>query len=155
MRRYLITLLIASATFVLAGCSLDQKNVSQKPSVEDNKTASDAEPTSEAAILNKITAEQAKEMIDSTSELIILDVRTPEEFNEGHIENAILIPDYELESKAEEILTDKSTTLLVYCRSGRRSALASQILSDLGYSSIYDFGGIIDWPYEVVTTPTS
>jgi rhodanese-related sulfurtransferase len=81
---------------------------------------------------------------------IILDVRTPEEYEEGHIEGAILIPDNEITAKAEELLSDKNATILVYCRSGRRSALAAQALSELGYNKIYDFGGIIDWPYDVV-----
>jgi rhodanese-related sulfurtransferase len=90
-------------------------------------------------------------MMDASEEYILLDVRTQEEFAEGHIEGAILIPDYEIETKAEEQLTDKAATIFLYCRSGRRSALAAEALSNLGYTNIYDFGGIIDWPYEVVT----
>ena len=97
-----------------------------------------------------ITTEQAKEIMDTEGEYIILDVRTEEEYAEGHIPNAILIPDYQIETKAEELLTDKDELILVYCRSGRRSKLAAESLIKLGYTDIKEFGGIIDWPYEVV-----
>ncbi len=115
-----------------------------------DETISDETTGDETAILEKITAEAAKKMMDENEELIILDVRTQEEFDTGHIEGAVLIPDSDIKKKAEEILKDKSATILLYCRSGRRSALAAQDLSDLGYTAIYDFGGIIDWTYDVV-----
>jgi len=97
-----------------------------------------------------ITAKEAKEMMDQNTDIIILDVRTEEEFNTGYIEGALLIPDNEITEKAEDTLTDKSATILVYCRSGRRSALAAKELSELGYTNIYDFGGINDWDYDIV-----
>lgn len=97
----------------------------------------------------KITAEEAKQIMDSEASYIILDVRTDEEYAEGHIPNAILIPDYEIEEKAEAILTDKNQTILVYCRSGNRSKSASEILARLGYTDVREFGGINDWPYEI------
>lgn len=96
-----------------------------------------------------ITAEEAKRIMDTREGYIILDVRTQEEYDQGHIPGAILIPNTEIEEKAEEILTDKDQLILVYCRSGRRSKLASEILVELGYTNIREFGGIIDWPYEV------
>lgn len=82
--------------------------------------------------------------------IIILDVRTEEEFAEGHIPNAVLLPDTEVKQRAEELLPDKEQTILVYCRSGRRSALAAQELADMGYTNVYDFGGILDWTGDVV-----
>ena len=106
-----------------------------------------AEETKDAAYVN-ITAQEAKRIMDSEEGYLILDVRTQEEYDQGHIPGAILIPDTEVEAKAEEILTDKDQLLLVYCRSGRRSKLASEILVELGYTNIKEFGGIIDWPYE-------
>ena len=108
------------------------------------------EQTKEESYMN-ITANEAKEIMDTQSDYIILDVRTEEEFAQGHIPNAILIPDYEIESKAEQILTDKNQLILVYCRSGRRSKNASAALVSLGYTNIREFGGIIDWPYETVS----
>jgi rhodanese-related sulfurtransferase len=99
---------------------------------------------------SKITPQEAKEMMD-TQNVTILDVRTKEEYNEKHIENALLIPDYELEEKANEMLPDKDAVILVYCRSGNRSAASSKLLVSMGYTKVYDFGGIIDWPYDAVS----
>ena len=96
-----------------------------------------------------ITAEEAKQIIDTEESYIILDVRTQEEYDQGHIPGAILIPDTEIKAKAEDVLTDKEQMILVYCRSGRRSKLAAESLVELGYTNIKEFGGIIDWPYEV------
>ncbi len=124
----LLTLLIAS----ISGCS--------------SKTETETS-TSE---YQTITGKEAKEMMDENSDFTILDVRSEEEFATGHIEGAILIPDTDIATEAESTLTDKSATILVYCRSGRRSALASEELAKLGYTNIYDFGGINNWEYEVV-----
>ena len=97
-----------------------------------------------------ITAEEAKKLMDSEEGCIILDVRTREEYDQGHIPGAILIPNTEIEAKAADLLPDKDQLILVYGRSGRRSKLAAQSLADLGYTNIREFGGILDWPYEVV-----
>ena len=99
----------------------------------------------------QITAKEAKNIMDNETDYIILDVRTEEEFSKGHIDGAILIPDYEITDKAEEILTDKDQLILVYCRSGRRSKLAADSLVTMGYTNIKEFGGIIDWPYDIIT----
>ena len=96
-----------------------------------------------------ITAQEAKTVMDSRTGYIILDVRTQQEYEEGHIPGAILIPDSEIGDRAEAELPDKDQLILVYCRSGRRSKLAAETLVELGYTNIMEFGGIIDWPYEV------
>ncbi len=101
------------------------------------------------AVYVNITAEQAKEIMDSQEDYIILDTRTQEEYDESHIPGAILIPHDQIKEKAEALLTDKDQLILVYCRSGRRSKLAAEDLAALGYTNIKEFGGIIDWPYEV------
>lgn len=98
----------------------------------------------------QITPEQAKTIMDTEKDYIIIDARTEEEFAEGHIENAILIPEYEIKDRAEKELPDKEQLILVYCRSGRRSKIASEELVKLGYTNVKEFGGIIDWPYETV-----
>ena len=103
----------------------------------------------QGAVYMNITAEEAKQIMDSEEGYIILDVRTQEEYDQGHIPGAILIPDTEIKAKAEDVLTDKDQLILVYCRSGRRSKLAAEALVELGYTNIKEFGGIIDWPYEV------
>lgn len=99
----------------------------------------------------QITQDEAKSIMDSEESYILLDVRTQEEYDAEHIEGAILIPDYEIEIKAESILTDKNALILVYCRSGRRSKNAASQLVTLGYTNIKEFGGIIDWEYDTIT----
>ncbi len=103
----------------------------------------------EKAMYEQITAEEAKKIMDSGEGHIILDVREQDEFDESHIPGAILIPYTEIENKAEEILPGKDKQILVYCRSGRRSKIAAESLAKLGYTNVKEFGGIIDWPYEV------
>ena len=97
----------------------------------------------------QITADEAKKIMDSGEEHIVLDTREQDEYDEGHIPKAILIPYTEIENKAEEMLPDKGKLILVYCRSGRRSKIAAESLAKLGYTNVKEFGGIIDWPYEV------
>ena len=103
----------------------------------------------QGAVYVNITAEEAKQIMDTEEGYIILDVRTQEEYDEGHIPGAIVISHEEITEKAEEMLTDKNQLILVYCRSGRRSKIAAEALVELGYTNIKEFGGIIDWPYEV------
>lgn len=100
------------------------------------------------AVYRNITAEEAKEIMDSQEGYIILDVRAQAEYDEGHIPGAIVIPHTEIEDRAEEELPDKDQLILVYCRSGRRSKIAAEALVELGYTNIREFGGILDWPYE-------
>ena len=112
-------------------------------------TACDGE-NGKASTYEQITAEQAKTIMDTEKDYVIIDARTDEEFAEEHIENAILIPEYEIKDRAEKELPDKEQLILVYCRSGRRSKIASDELVKLGYTNVKEFGGIIDWPYEIV-----
>ncbi len=124
----IIMLLISLSLFGLTACQGDENN----------------------ATYEQITPQQAKEIMDTEQDYIIIDARTEEEFAEGHIENAILIPEYEIKDRAEKELPDKDALILVYCRSGRRSKIASEELVKLGYTNVKEFGGIIDWPYEIV-----
>ena len=103
----------------------------------------------QGAVYMNITAEKAKQIMDTEEGYIILDVRAQEEYDEGHIPGEILIPHTEIEARAEEVLTDKDQLILVYCRSGRRSKIAAEALVEMGYTNIKEFGGILDWPYEV------
>ncbi|MEA5013698.1 MAG: rhodanese-like domain-containing protein [Candidatus Limiplasma sp.] len=90
-------------------------------------------------------------MMDAGGEYILLDVRTQGEFDAGHIPGAILIPDFELASRAEAELPQKDAVILLYCRSGNRSASSARTLVEMGYTNVYDFGGINSWPYETQT----
>ena len=96
----------------------------------------------------QITQEEAKEMMD-TQEVIILDVREQDEYDSGHIPGAVLLPVGTInEETAAEVIPEKDSTVLVYCRSGNRSKTASSTLAELGYTNVYEFGGINTWPYE-------
>ena len=101
------------------------------------------------AVYVNITAQEAKKIMDTQTSYVILDTRTQEEYDEGHSPGAIVISHDQILQKAETVLTDKNQLILVYCRSGRRSKLAAEDLVKLGYTNIKEFGGIIDWPYEV------
>ena len=132
MKRFsVILILIITCTAVLYGCTSGGEN-----NMENS--------------YEQITPAKAKEIMDERDAYVILDVRTQEEFDEAHIDGAILIPDYEIADKAESVLKDKNQLILVYCRSGRRSKLAASELVSLGYTNVKEFGGIIDWPYETV-----
>ncbi|MCF0148973.1 MAG: rhodanese-like domain-containing protein [Clostridium sp.] len=122
------------SAFIISGCS----NVVKENSINDNESR-----------VVEITAEEAKEEIEKGN-VVILDVRTKEEYESGHIENSILIPLDEIKVEAENILNDKDKKILVYCRSGNRSATAANLLVEMGYNNIYDFCGIKDWTYEIV-----
>lgn len=101
------------------------------------------------SVYMNITAEEAKVLMESETGYIILDVREQDEYDAGHIPGAILIPYTRIEEEASEKLTDKDQLILVYCRSGRRSKIAADALVELGYTNIREFGGILDWPYEI------
>ena len=97
-----------------------------------------------------LTPEQAKARMEENPNLILLDVRTQEEFEQGHIPGAVCLPN-EMIAADMPFLFGKDAEILLYCRSGRRSADAAKKLRDMGFTNVFDFGGIIDWPYE--TTP--
>ena len=103
-----------------------------------------------SAAYDQISGAEAKALMDSESGYIIIDARTHEEYDQGHIPGAILIPEYEIANRAEKELPDKNQLILVYCRSGRRSKIAAEELVKLGYTNVKEFGGIIEWEYEIV-----
>ena len=127
-KRFLIALLTLALPFGCVGC------------VSDGGSAT----------YEQISGAEAKALMDSESGYVIIDARTQEEYDEGHIPGAILIPEYEIADRAEKELPDKNQLILVYCRSGRRSKIAAEELVKLGYTNVKEFGGIIDWEYETV-----
>ena len=124
-----IVSIIAALVFLVAisGCSAEEKG----------------------SVYMNINAEKAKEMMDGLEKFVLLDARSEEEFSEGHIPGAMVIPHDEIEERAEAEIPEKDVPVFVYCRSGRRSKIAAEALVSLGYSEVYEFGGIIDWPYEI------
>jgi len=99
----------------------------------------------------KISHVEAKKIMDSDNGAVVLDVREPDEVEQGYIDGAVFIPNGSVEKMASNIIPDKNTVILVYCRSGRRSKEACEKLVRLGYLNVFDFGGIMDWPFEIVT----
>ena len=128
---------------ILAGCSAVKEPAPDVPDEPKEETKKNE--------YKQISQAEAKSLMDSETNYIILDTREQYEFDEGHIAGAILIPYTEIEAKAASALPDKNQLILVYCRSGRRSKIAAQSLADLGYTNVKEFGGIIDWEYGVVT----
>ena len=129
-------LLTAAFTFAFCFAVLGCANEAKK---------SDTPPTYE-----QISGKEAKELMNSRTDYVIIDARTQSEYETGHIPGAILIPEYEIADRAESELPNKDQLILVYCRSGRRSKIAAEELVKLGYTNVKEFGGINDWEYEVV-----
>ena len=117
---------------------------------QGEQTAEEQTATKAGAEYTQISQEKAQEMMKS-EDVIVVDVRTQEEYAQGHIPGAICVPNESIVDAQPEELPDLEQTILVYCRSGRRSKEASQKLADMGYTNVYEFGGIIDWNGEVVT----
>ena len=97
-----------------------------------------------------ISQDEAQKMMADQDDYIIVDVRRQDEYDEGHIPGAVLIPNESIESTHPEALPDLNQTILVYCRSGNRSKQASEKLANMGYTNVFDFGGINTWTGEIV-----
>lgn len=104
--------------------------------------------SSEEAVYQTITPEDAYERLQN-EEILLLDVRTEMEYQEGAIPDSVLLPYDEIKDGIEALAPEKDITIFVYCRSGRRSEIAAKSLVDLGYTDVYDLGGLIDWPYDI------
>lgn len=100
-----------------------------------------------SASSQKITAAQVKARLDKGDILTVIDVRTPDEYTSGHVPGSILLPFDEIKTKAGQLPPAKNTEIVVYCRSGRRSAIAADTLLSLGYTKIYDMGAVSTWTY--------
>ncbi|HBB19483.1 MAG TPA: hypothetical protein DCZ62_03475 [Ruminococcus sp.] len=118
------------------------------------QTGSVSVESSRAAGFTQITQEEAKSIMDSGEDVVILDVRRQDEFDQSHIPGAVLLPNEEISDTMPAQLPDTSQKILIYCRSGNRSKQAAQKLADMGYTNVYEFGGIITWPYDVVSQLT-
>ena len=136
MKKFIPIALAAAALVLAVDCAAEKKAESDS----DFK-----------GIYTEITQEEAKEMMKKDDGHLIVDVRRQDEYDEGHIPDAVCIPNESIGTEQPEELPDKEQILLIYCRSGRRSKQAAQKLADIGYTNIYEFGGIIDWTGEIVT----
>ena len=136
-------LVVLGVSVLLSGCGSADSNTMQAP-------AAKAQESKVTAEYHKITQEQAKERMTKNPKVIILDVRTPQEYKDGHIDKAINVPNEDINTTPPKELPDKNAEILVYCRSGHRSKQASDKLVKMGYTNIYDFGGIKTWTYGTV-----
>ena len=139
MKSKIAILAVIITALMFTGCS-NTGNDTQRNGVETKQVK-----------YENISPEDAKQRLDNEKGIILLDVRTQEEYDEKHIPDSILIPVDEIEEDAPAELADKDATIFVYCRSGNRSVTASEVLVKMGYTKIYNLGGIIDWPYETET----
>lgn len=133
MKKAIVVLLILS--LFLVGCSNVKEE--EKEGIESSVTT--------------ITAQEAKTRLDNEKDIILVDVRTEEEYQEEHIKDALLLPLDNISENAATVIPDKEAIYFVYCLSGGRSATASEQLLEMGYKNLYDLGGISDWPYEKET----
>lgn len=140
MKSFIIVVVLIIAS-IFAGCSSASTNIKDAGTNAQTK----------ASTYKNISPEEAKARLESEKGIVLLDVRTQEEYDEKHIPNSLLIPVDVIEKEAPEKLTDKNAIIFVYCRSGRRSVTASEALVKMGYTNVYNLGGINDWPYETQT----
>ncbi len=150
--KFISMIVLLSAMVLLAACAWTPRlAASTQPSVYMPSASPSATAPAAAAQVRSISPADAKARLDSGEEIILLDVRTAEEYLSGHITGSILLPLDELDAKADETLKDKNAIIYVYCRSGRRSKIAAEMLAGMGYTQVFDLGGIIDWPYGTST----
>ncbi|HEY9059610.1 MAG TPA: rhodanese-like domain-containing protein [Pseudobacteroides sp.] len=146
MKFLIISVILALALFVATSCGSDRAGSDN--GMSKNTTPESAGNSIENRGYSNISPEEAKKRLDNEKGIILLDVRTREEYEEKHIPGSLLIPVDAIETEAPNKLTDKNAVIFVYCRSGRRSVTASEALVKMGYKNVYNLGGINDWPYE-------
>ncbi len=153
-------LFLAAALMLMCSCAAQSEYVSAEPTALapgpqqslSAQVSADAQTSpSDGAGFKRITAEEAKSMMDENKDAVIVDVRNQNEYQEKHIKGAVLIPLDTITDKMPKELPDLNAVILVYCASGKRSNAAAQKLASIGYTNIYDFGGINSWPYDTVS----
>ncbi|WDV44979.1 rhodanese-like domain-containing protein [Clostridiaceae bacterium M8S5] len=141
MKKYTLIFIVVITLVNFSGCS--------KKTEGNNENNEGVKVGTVNNTYQTITPQEAKKMIDEDTNVQLLDVRTKQEYDENHIPSSILLPYDEIKDRAKSVLPNKDAKIIVYCRSGRRSKIASLELINMGYKNVYDLGGIIDWPYEV------
>lgn len=142
MKKHIIAAILAAASLLLTSCSAKSCSAGLCGFTEETEEG--------AAVYHALSAEDAKARLDSGETIIVVDVRRQDEYDEGHLPGAILIPNEDIGTETPAELPDLDAVIFVYCRSGRRSKEAVEKLVAMGYTAVYDIGGIIDWPYETV-----
>jgi rhodanese-related sulfurtransferase len=144
LNRLILVSVLLSVALLAASCSAATPAASPDASpVQTSAAVAKASPVN-------ITAAEAQNLLDTDPTAQLVDVRTPEEYASGHIPGATLLPVSEITDRKDELPSDLETPIIVYCRSGARSAQAAQELVSLGYANVYDLGGIVNWTGELV-----
>ena len=151
-------MLMAALALSISACGSQQTGTAKPDATSPEKPATMASQASQAsqdkkagtAAVVKVSADEALRILKDNAAAVLLDVRTAAEYDEGHIEGSQLLPVEELAGRISELPQDKATPIVVYCRSGRRSALAATQLTESGYTQVFDLGGIQGWPYDIV-----
>jgi phage shock protein E len=148
----LITLVV-----LITGCGSTNTPTSNSTTTEVVETTASisSEVTENSAKFVLITAEEGKKMLEEDTSIVLVDVREPDEYAAAHIPGSILLPLGTIAEKVSDVIPDKNTPIILYCRSGRRSAMGAEELVQMGYTTVYDMGGILNWPYETESGMTS
>lgn len=139
-------LLCLAISLLLTACGNSPSSAVEPSDSSVNESTESSDHT-----YRQITQDEAKELMQADNGSVIVDVRRQDEYDSGHIPGALLIPNESISTDRPEALPDLNQIILIYCRSGRRSKEAAQKLADMGYTNIYEFGGIIDWNGETTT----
>jgi phage shock protein E len=141
MTRFLLIAAVAAGALLLGACAA-------KYAVPDKNSTGSSSAGSAAQSVTPISPEEVNTMLQNKEDFTLVDVRTSQEYVSGHIPGAILLPNEKIADTQPSLLPDPDAKIVVYCRSGRRSAEAAKKLAAMGYTNIYDLGGILSWTYE-------
>lgn len=142
MKKNIIIAIILIAVLICIGCFIYKSSKTNKTTTTNNSTTTSAAKTNE---IRHVSMDDIVKIMDENKDYVIVDVRTPDEYKEGHIPNAINIPNETINETVYDKLKDKNQLILIYCRSGSRSRQAAYKMQKLGYTNLVDFGGIINW----------
>jgi phage shock protein E len=141
MTRFLLIAAVAAGVLLLGACAA-------KYAAPDKNSTGSSSAGGAAQSVTPISPEEVNTMLQSKEDFTLVDVRTSQEYVSGHIPGAILLPNEKIADTQPSLLPDLDAKIVVYCRSGRRSAEAAKKLAAMGYTHIYDLGGILSWSYE-------
>ena len=142
MKKNIIIAIVIIAVLICIGCFIYKSSKTNKTTTSNNSTTTSAAKTNE---IRHVSMDDIVKIMNENKDYVIVDVRTPDEYKEGHIPNAINIPNETINETVYNKLKDKNQLILIYCRSGSRSRQAAYKMQKLGYTNLVDFGGIINW----------
>ncbi len=142
MKKNIIIAIILIAVLICIGCFIYKTNKTNKTTTSNSTANTNGAKTNE---IRHVSMNDIVKIMEENKDYVIVDVRTPDEYAEGHIPNAINIQNETINETVYNKLKDKNQLILIYCRSGSRSRQAAYKMQKLGYTNIVEFGGIINW----------